>query len=149
MGECFKIVPKCVVYGFTIAHLEPRQKKTNLKILERWSNDGTFDISMNTYIGKIKSITPNMEVSFELKIENMDSLDVDGYNLVLEIGEWFWFGIYKSTEASKFYIKNEQRNGLAYQNRICYQNPLSYTNDWQKEFLSKIQMTSFFANLVF
>ena len=112
--------------------------------MERWSNDGTFDISTETNIGKIQSITSNMEFSFELKIENMDSIEVDGYIRVLRIWDWFFFGIYKSKEASKFYIRHAQFNGLEVCNDICKKNPITFTNKWQKEFLSKVLMTYLF-----
>ena len=115
------------------------------KIVERWSNDGTYDVSNYTKIGKIKSITPNMEFSFELKIENMDSNIVHWDNEVLWIGgvasTWFWFIIKRSTEESKYYIRHVQYNGLGDHMDICQQNPLSYTNNWQKEFLSKSFLT--------
>ena len=120
-----------IFHGFTIIepYLEPR-KKTNLTILDCWSNDGTFDTE--TKIGSIKSITPNMEVSFELKIENMDSCDVVEYNRVFRIHYWFYFGIKKSTEASKFYIFH---SGLGSCRYLHKQNSFNYTNNWQKKFL--------------
>ena len=140
--------------------MEPSKKKINLEIKEQWSNHGTFDISRQTAIGKIKSITRNMDISFELKIENMDSCKVDDLHVVLLISStsknlgWFWFGIKKSSEKSKFYIYHSQSNGLAEQlgtYRYSRQfNPLSYTNNWQKDFLAKISTTIIFnANMVF
>ena len=92
-------------------------------------------------IGKFKSFTSNMEFSFELKIENMDSIEVDGYIDVLSVWDGFCFGIYKSKEASKFYIRHAQFNGLEVCDDICKQSPITFMNNWQKEFLSKILMT--------
>ena len=129
------------------------------KIVERWSNDGTYDVSKYAKIGKIKSITPNMEFSFELKIENMDScephmnsmfshceVDYEG-NWVLFGPAWFNFIIQKSTEASKYYICHWQDNGLGYHKDICKQNPITFKNNWQKEFLSKILMVFYFLQI--
>ena len=60
------------------------------------------------------------------------------------------FGIYKSTEKSKFYIRHSQNNGLGYHNDIRKQYPITFTNNWRKELLLKILMTlSLFANMVF
>ena len=108
--------------------------------MERLSNDGTYDLSRPTKIGKIKSITPNMEFSFELKIENMDSSNVDRHNYVLLIGNWFCFQIHKSTEPSKYYIYHVPYNGLGSHDNIRKQNLLTFPNNWQKEFLFKILM---------
>ena len=111
---------------------------------ERWSNDGTFDMSSGTEIGKIKSITPNMEFSFELKIENMDGCtdscrDIGCwcFKLVLGIGGWFDFNLDNAKEESKFLISHDQKNGLGYHYDICKQNPITFTKNWQKEFLLK------------
>ena len=148
----FKAAIRNVTITSYESYLEPSKKKINLKIIERCSNDGTFDISRQKAIGKIKSITPNMEFSFELKIENMDSCRVDDYNRVLSIGGWFYFDIKKSTEKSKFYVYHAQQNGcqLGCHDDICKQNPITFTNNWQKEFLSKILMTkSCLSNIVF
>ena len=120
--------------------MELCKKKTNSKIIERFSNDGTFDFSEGTKIGTFKTITQNMEVSFEMKIPDMDSCDVGDYNLVLEIGgleDWFDFAIRKSTQESKFYINHEQENGLGRHNDIQEENPISCSNSWKKEFLFK------------
>ena len=122
------------------SYLEPSKKKINLEIKEQWSNHGTFDISTGTEIGKIKSITPNMEFSFELKIENMDLCEVERFNRVLMIWPWFDFGIKKSTEPSKYYIYHVQYNGLGSHDNIRKQNLLTFPNNWQKEFLFKILM---------
>ena len=117
--------------------MELCKKNPNSKIIERFSNDGTFDLSKITEIGRFKTITQNMEVSFEMKIPNMDSCDVDGYNYVLLFRGWFVFFIRKSTEESKFYIRHRQENGLGRHDDIQKKNPISCSNSWKKEFLLK------------
>ena len=117
-------------------YLEFCKKNPDSKIIERFSNDGTFDLS-TTKIGTLKTITQNMEVSFEMKIQNMDSFDVDNYNDVLWIEGWFYFDISKSFEESNFYIYHEQRNGLGHHNYIQKESPISFSNSWKKEFLLK------------
>ena len=129
------------------------QKKTNFEIMERyvgrdgmlrwplrWSDDGTYDVSKFTRIGKIVSIAPKMEVSFELKIENMD---LYCYNRVLSMYGCFWLDIRRANESPKFYIRYSQFNGLG-GNDICRQNPITFPNNWLKEFLSKILMVIFY-----
>ena len=88
-------------------------------------------------IGTFKTITQNMEFSFEMKIQNMDSCRIDGYDFVLRIEGWFDFGIRKSTQESKFYIDHEQENGLGDHDDIQKQSPISCSNNWKKEFLFK------------
>ena len=117
--------------------------KTNLEIKEQWSNDGTFDLVKYNFIDDIKSITPNMELSFELKIENMDSSWIHRQNWVFWINKWFGFGIKMSSEASKYYIILSQLDGLGYHAGIRKQNPITFTKNWQKDFLSKILMIIF------
>ena len=126
---------------------KPVQSVACSKILERWFNDGMFNIRTGhllpteTEIGRITSITPDMEFSFELKIEDMNSCIVDNPYWVLWIPDWFNFNIKKSTEESKFYISHIQDNGLGKHLNIRQSNQISYANNWQKEFLLKILMT--------
>ena len=126
--------------------MERCKKIENSKIIERFYNDGTYDLSQNTTIG---GITQNMEVSFEMRIENMDSCFVDGINFVFWISGWFNFGIKKSTEESKFYISHQQENGLGRHYNIRIQNPIIYANNWQKEFLSKFLRLFHFEKYAF
>ena len=124
-------------------YLERCKKIENSKIIERFYNDGTYYLSKYTKIGGIKTITQNMEVSFEMRIENMDLCDVDGYIGVLRIVGvgwsvgWFYFGIKKSSEESKFCIYHKQENGLGRHDNIRIQKPIIYAKNWQKEFLLK------------
>ena len=117
--------------------MELNKKNPNSKIIERFSNEGTFDLSEDTEIGTFKTITQNMEFSFEMKIQNMDSCVVDGFNWVLLIGGWFNFYIRKSTQESKFYISHGQVNGLGRHKDIQKEHPISCSNSWKKEFLLK------------
>ena len=117
-------------------YLELCKKNPNSKIIERFSNDGTFDLSVYTGIGTLKTITQNMEFSFEMKIQNMDSCRIGGCNYVLLIGWWLRFGIVNSSEESKFYIRHRQRNGLGFHD-IQKESPISFSNSWKKEFLFK------------
>ena len=88
-----------------------------------------------------------MEVSFEMKIQNVDEGYEDYYYYVLLIRYWFWFGIRKSNEKSKFYIGHGQRNGLGDHFEILEPNPINVSNDWKKEFLERFLKTqSFSAN---
>ena len=64
----------------------------------------SFEISTKTEIGQIKTLTPKMEVNFEIKIDNMDSCRIDGAKTVLWIFGWFGFCIKKSHQEAKFYI---------------------------------------------
>ena len=116
-----------------------------------FSSSGTFDISGTNVIGAIHRITPKMEFSFELKIENMDSCEDGSSKSILWIhGEsawWFGFNIHKSSEESKYYIFHLQNNGLGPHYNIRKLNPIRYSNTWQKEIL-KIVRVSYF-NLFF
>ena len=123
-------------------YLEHYKKNPNSKIIERFSIiaafDGTFNpLSEKRKIGTLKTITQNMEVSFEMKIQNMDLCVVGRYNRVLQIPGWFYFDISKSTEESKFYIYHYQTNGLGSHYDIPKKGPISFSNSWKKEFLLK------------
>ena len=76
-----------------------------------------------------------MEFSFEMKIEDLGSIRVDGYKGVLWIGEWFWFRLRKSAEESKYYIEHNQYRGLGMHSKIQKSNPIGVSNNWKKEFL--------------
>ena len=109
--------------------------KKNAIIKERFSHDDAFDLSKYQRIGIIKKISPNMEFSFEMKVENI--VDSYCYNSVLSIDDWFCFAVVKYTmEESKFYINYRHKNGL--EQAICGINlddfPNSFSNNWRKEF---------------
>ena len=74
------------------------------KFRKLFVSKNSYDISTKTEIGQIKTLTPNMEVNFELKIQNMNSCRVDGAKTVLWIFGWFGFCIKKSHQEAKFYI---------------------------------------------
>ena len=80
----------------------------------------------------------DMELSFEIKIEDLSSIEVDGYKAVLWIGSWFRFGLRKSAEESQYYIFHWQFNGLGEHREILKANPISFSNIWKKEFLEII-----------
>ena len=118
-------------------------------MIEHFIHNGPEDLSYLNEIGKIKTLTENMEFSFEVKVENVDEMDDDGYYNVLWIGFWLNFGVRKSNEESKYYLDHEQGNGLGRHNEILRPNPINVSNDWRKEFLERILKTqSFFANMV-
>ena len=123
-------------------YLEHYKKNPNSKIIERFSIiaafDGTFNpLSEKRKIGTLKTITQNMEVSFEMKIQNMDECRIGGCNYVLLIPGWFRFDITKSPEESKFHIRHRQMNGLGDHDDIPKKSPISFSNSWKKEFLFK------------
>ena len=111
--------------------------KKNARIKEHFIYNGPVDLSnvLCEIIGKIKTITPNMEVSFEMQIEKLGSSEVDAYRRVLAIQNWLYFGIRKATE-STYYIDHQQCNGLE-QHDIRKSNPFKVSNDWKKENFSK------------
>ena len=104
-----------------------------------FSSSGTFDITETTVIGTIHNVTPKMELSFELRLENMDSSEDDSSKSILWIyGEsawWFGFNIHKSKEKSKYYIYHLQNNGLGPHYNIRKSNSIRYSHTWQKEIL--------------
>ena len=83
----------------------------------------------------------NMEFSFEIKIEDLDSIEVGGFNWVLFSPGWFDFYLRKSAEESKYYIWHTQYNGLGDHRDILKANPISFSNDWKKEFREIILKT--------
>ena len=99
-------------------------------------------------MGQIKTITMSMEVSFEMKIENLFSIRVDDYKEVLNIDGWFWFGLRKSAEESKYYITNYWYRTLGEHDGILKLNPISCSNNWKKEFLETILKTQSFNSRV-
>ena len=99
-------------------------------------------------MGQIKTITMSMEVSFEMKIENLFSIRVDDYKEVLNIDGWFWFGLRKSAEESKYYITNYWYRTLGEHDGILKLNPISCSNNWKKEFLETISKTQSFNSRV-
>ena len=112
------------------------KKNPSSSIKERFLNDDTFDIGDKTKIGSIRTISPNMEISFELSIQDMDSCNVDYRERVLIIKDYFRFAIRKSAQEARYYIDHEQFNGLGSHDEIQKSNPISYNSDnWQKEFL--------------
>ena len=60
--------------------------------MDSFFNDATYHLSGKTKAGLISAVTPDMEISFELKIENIDSCETDEYECVLWIDPWFYFG---------------------------------------------------------
>ena len=108
--------------------------KKNARIKEHFIYNEPVDLSKVTYktIGKIKTITPNMEVSFEMQIGNFDSIEVDDDRSLLWIESWLFFGIRKATE-STYYIDHNQYNGLGRQDDIRKSNPFKVSNHWKKE----------------
>ena len=92
-------------------------------------------------------ITMDMEVSFEMKIEDLGSIGVGGYKSVLDIKGWFYFGLRKSAEESKYYIYHRQYNGLGIHGEILKSNPICFSNNWKKEFLAKILKTQSFKQI--
>ena len=119
----------------------------NARIIENFIYNGPLDLSQRKDIGQIKMITMDMEVSFEMKIKNLGSIEVDGYKDVLYIGECFEFGLRKSAEESKYYLYHEQDNGLEWHNEILKSNPISFSNNWKKEFLEIILKTQWFKQI--
>ena len=119
---------------FLSNNLELCEKSALPGVRERLFNNGTFDISNETFVGNIKNLTPSMDISFELKIENMDSLKVDGYVCALRIDEYFKFALRKSSKESKYYIDYWQYNGCGGYRCIRQSNPIHYSNTWQKGF---------------
>ena len=97
-----------------------------------------MDLSEYKNIGKIKTITMDMEASFEMKIKPKTSMAVVYYMNVLEIFGWFDFGLRKSDKESKYYIHHWQGNGLGHYSEILKSNPISVSNNWKKEFLETI-----------
>ena len=67
-----------------------------------------MDLYPGKEIGEFKAITMNMEVRFEMKIENLGSMRVDGHKTVLFIDRCFNFGLKKSAEESNYYIHHGQ-----------------------------------------
>ena len=118
-------------------------------MIEHFTHNGPEDLSEGNEIGKIKTITENMEFSFEMKIQNVDEcIDDDGCYNALWIGYWFRFRIRKSNEESKYYLYHRQDNGLGEHDEILKPNPINVSNDWRKEFLERFLKTqSFFANI--
>ena len=77
-----------------------------------------------------------MEVTFEIKIEDLDSAKVNGHKTVLFIFGWFDFGVRKSAKESMYYIYHSQNvTGLGSHDEILKSNPISVSNNWKKEFL--------------
>ena len=113
--------------------------KKNARIKEHFIYNGPVDLSnvLCEIIGKIKTITPNMEVSFEMQIENLDSIGVGVYRCLFWIDYSLYFGIKKATK-STYYIDHEQKNGLGRQQDIRKSNPFQFSNDWKKEISLKI-----------
>ena len=97
-----------------------------------------MDLSEDTTIGKIKAITKSMEFSFEMKIEDLNSVKVDTGKTVLDIGFCFFLSLKQSAESSKYYINHWQFNGLGKHDEILKSNPISVSNHWKKEFLEII-----------
>ena len=108
--------------------------KKNARIKEQFLYNEPVDLSNIYYetIGNIKTITPNMEISFEMQIENFNSIEVDDYRCALTIQNWLVLGIKKATE-STYNIYHEQKNGLGRQQDIRKSNPFKVSNDWKKK----------------
>ena len=89
-----------------------------------------------------------MEFSFEMKIEDLNSVKVDIGKTVLNIGLCFFFSLKKSeSESSKYYINHWQFNGLGKHDEILKSNPISVSNNWRKEFLEIILKTQLFKQI--
>ena len=117
-------------------------------MIEHFTHNGPEDLSKEEIIGKIKTMTENMEVSFDMKIEDVDECDDDYFYYVLLIEHWFDFAIRKSNEESKYYLHHEQWNGLGEHKEILKPNPINVSNNWKKEFLERFLKTHlFFANM--
>ena len=111
----------------------------NARIKEHFIYNETIDLSRLNCIGKIETITANMEISFEMKIENIDSCKSDEPYWVLAIGGWFYLKMKKSTaESNCYYISIEQRNGFHRKFGVIRLTiPISVSNYWKKECLEK------------
>ena len=115
--------------------------------------DGPLNLSEEKKIGKITigEITMNMEVSFEIKIEDLSSLRVDEYKWVLGIMKdfvaFFRFDLRISAQESKYHIGHLQSNGLGIHKKILESNPISFSNDWKKEFLEIILKSHSFMQI--
>ena len=115
--------------------------KKNAQIKENFNYNGPLDLSQRKNIGQIKTITMDMEVRFEMKIQDLGSVGVDDYKWVFGIDGWFWFYLRKSAEESKYYINHMQWNGLGEHDEILKSNPMSFSNNWKKEFLENFLKT--------
>ena len=68
-------------------------------------------------------------------------MKVDDYKTVFFMSGWFYLGLRKSVEKSKFYIYHNHENGLGRHTEIRKSKPIIFSNDWKKECLEKILKT--------
>ena len=106
----------------------------NAKIKEQFNYDGPTNLHHRTFdfIGVLAS---NMDVWFEMKVENMDRCIVDDDHTVVWIFGWLKFSIRKSADKSNYFIHYKQWKGKRCKNFILESNPMRFSTKWKKEFL--------------